>query len=89
MANYAHASATTLVKTGVGRLYGIFVSTTSSGTLKIYDSLDTTTTSKPVIADTITVTAGTTYLNIPEGISFKDGLLVVLGSTASFTVFYA
>jgi hypothetical protein len=88
MANYTQASATVQVKVGAGKLYGIFVSATSSGTLVIYDS-GASSTSDPKISDTITLTAGTTYLNIPVGLYFNKGLYIVLGGTsASFTVAY-
>jgi len=88
MANYMQLAATKQVKVGAGKLYGIFVSATSSGTLVIYDS-QASSTSDPKISDTITLTAGTTYLNIPAGLYFNKGLYIVLGGTsASFTVAY-
>jgi hypothetical protein len=88
MANYTQASATTQVKVGAGKLYGIFVSASSSGTLTIYDS-QASSTSDPKVADTFSVTAGTSYLNIPAGLYFNKGLYIVLaGSSASFTVAY-
>lgn len=88
MANYTQTAATTQVKVGAGKLYGIFVSATSSGTLVVYDSASSST-GDPKISDTITVAAGTTYLNIPAGLFFNKGLYIVLGGTsASFTVVY-
>ena len=87
MANYTQSSATKQIKVGAGKLYGIFVSTTSSGTLTIYDS-GASSASDPKIADTITVAAGTTYLNIPAGLYFNSGLYIVLANSASFTVAY-
>jgi hypothetical protein len=87
MANYTQSSATKQIKVGAGKLYGIFVSTTSSGTLTIYDSANSSA-SDPKIADTITVAAGTTYLNIPAGLYFNSGLYIVLANSASFTVAY-
>ena len=88
MANYMQLAATKQVKVGAGKLFGIFVSATSSGTLVIYDS-GASSTSDPKISDTITVAAGTTYLNIPAGLYFNKGLYIVLGGTsASFTVAY-
>jgi len=59
MANYTQASATTQIKVGAGKLYGIFVSASSSGTLTIYDS-GAGSTSDPKIVDTFSVTASTT-----------------------------
>jgi|GEM_PF-2433794 hypothetical protein len=88
MANYMQLAATKQVKVGAGKLFGIFVSATSSGTLVIYDS-GASSTGDPKISDTITVAAGTTYLNIPAGLYFNKGLYIVLGGTsASFTVAY-
>jgi len=87
MAMYKQASATSQVKDSAGKLYGIFVSTTSSGTLTVYDSSDGDT-NDPKIANTITVAAGSTYLNFPAGLFFSRGLYVVLANTAEFTVAY-
>jgi hypothetical protein len=88
MANYMQLAATKQVKVGAGKLFGIFVSATSSGTLVVYDS-GAASTGDPKISDTITVAAGTTYLNIPAGLYFNKGLYIVLGGTsASFTVAY-
>jgi hypothetical protein len=87
MANYKYLDATNQVKVGAGKLYGIFVSTTSSGTVTVYDS-PAGSTSDPKIANTITLTAGTQYLSFPAGIWFSKGLYVVLANTATFTVVY-
>lgn len=85
MANYTQLAATKQVKVGAGKLYGIQVSTTSSGTLTVYDSAASSN-SDPKIANTITVAAGTSYLNFPSGIFFNKGLYIVLANTAEFTV---
>ena len=87
MANYTQTNATNQIKVGAGKMYGIFVSTTSSGTLTVYDS-QASSASDPKILDTITVTAGTTYANFPSGLFFNKGLYVVLANSASFTVAY-
>ena len=88
MANYTQTAATTQIKVGAGKLYGIFVSASSSGTLTIYDS-GASSASAPKIVDTFAVTASTTYLNIPAGLFFNKGLYIVLaGTSASFTVAY-
>jgi hypothetical protein len=88
MANYMQLAATKQVKVGAGKLYGIFVSASSSGTLTIYDS-GASSTSDPKISDTIAVSAGTNYLNFPVGLFFNKGLYVVLaGTSAAFTVAY-
>lgn len=89
MANYKQAASTVQVKSGAGKLYGIFVSASSSGTLTVYDSAGSST-SDQKISDTIAVSAGTHYLNFPEGIFFNSGLYLVLGgSSAAFTIAYS
>jgi len=89
MANYAQAATTVQVKVGAGKLYGIFVSASSSGTLTVYDSSQAST-DGPKISDTIAVSAGTHYLNFPEGVFFNNGLYIVLGGTsAAFTIAYS
>lgn len=88
MANYTQTAATTQVKVGAGKLFGIFVSASSSGTLTIYDS-GSSATGDPKIVNTFSVSAGTTYLNIPAGLYFNNGLYIVLaGTSAAFTVAY-
>lgn len=88
MANYMQLAATTQVKVGAGKLFGIFVSASSSGTLTVYDS-GAASTSNGKISNTITVAAGTQYLSFPAGIFFNKGLYIVLGGTsAEFTVIY-
>ena len=87
MANYTYSNATVQVKVGAGKLYGIFVSTSSSGTLTVYDS-PAKSASDPTIANTITVSAGTQYLSFPAGVFFNKGLYIVLANTATFTVVY-
>ena len=88
MANYTQTAATTQIKVGAGKLYGIFVSASSSGTLTIYDS-GASSASDPKVVDTFAVTAGTTYANITAGLFFNKGLYIVLaGTSAAFTVAY-
>jgi hypothetical protein len=88
MANYTQTAATTQIKVGAGKLFGIFVTASSSGTLTIYDS-GASDTDDPKIVDVFTVSASTTYLNIPAGLFFNKGLYIVLGgSSAAFTVAY-
>ena len=87
MAYAKQLAATNQVKIGAGKLFGIFVSSTTSGTLAVYDT-DVASTSNGKIADTITVTAGTQYLSFPAGIWFSKGLYVVAANTIEFTVVY-
>ena len=61
-----------------GALLGFFVSSSTSGTITVYDSATTTTTTK--LVDTFTGVAGTFY-NIP--ITTANGLYVVVTGTIS------
>lgn len=75
----------TLIKKGPGRFWGFYVNSTSSGTLKIYDSA---TASGTVIHNTITPAIGLQQFNI--GREFTNGLYVdVPSGTIDVTVFWA
>lgn len=87
MALYRQGNADAQVKIGGGKLYGVFVSSTTSGTFALYDSA-TASTSDPKIADTVTVTAGTQYLSFPAGIWFSKGLYIDIANTIQYTVVY-
>lgn len=87
MALYKQASATSQVKIGAGKLYGIQISSTSSGTLTVYDSA-LSSTGDPKIAATITPTAGAQVLSFPPGIFFGKGLYIVAANTIEYTVVY-
>jgi hypothetical protein len=86
MAYYKQASATNQVKVGTGKLFGFIFSSTSSGTITVYDTLDGDT-NDPKIIETITPTAGT-VLSFPVGIQFNKGLYLVVANTLQFTVVY-
>lgn len=87
MAIYKQGNADAQIKIGGGKLYGVFVSSTSSGTFALYDSA-VASTSDPKIANTVTVTAGTQYLSFPAGIWFSNGLYIDIASTIEYTVVY-
>lgn len=87
MAIYKQGSADAQIKVGGGKLFGVFVSSTTSGTFALYDSA-TASTSDPKIADTVTVTAGTQYLSFPAGIWFSKGLYIDIANTIQYTVVY-
>jgi len=87
MAIYKQGNADAQVKIGGGKLYGIFISSTSSGTFALYDSA-TASTSDPKIANTVTVTAGTQYISFPAGIWFSNGLYIDIASTIEYTIVY-
>ena len=67
------------------KLLGIFVSSSTLGTVTIYDSATTTTTTK-VVDTTIALTGGTW---VPMPIAFASGIYIVVGGTLSATVVYA
>lgn len=84
MAYYKQMSADGVVKDSFGKLYSITVSSTSSGTLTVYDG---TSTSGVKMIDTITPSAGATYY-FPQGMQFNSGLYIDIGNTISLTVTY-
>lgn len=67
------------------KLLGIFVSSSTAGTVTIYDSATTTTTTK--VIDTTAALTGSTWIPMP--ISFASGIYVVVGGTLSATVVFA
>jgi hypothetical protein len=75
------------IKIGGGKLYGIFISSTSSGTFALYDTA-TANTSDPKIVNTVTVTAGTQYVSFPAGLWFSKGLYIDIANTIEYTVAY-
>jgi hypothetical protein len=70
------------IKTGQGKLVGMYVNSTSSGTIKIYDSL---TQANTVINNTITPAIG--WHNLGDG-AFGVGLSVTIGGTLDVTLYY-
>ena len=87
MALYRQGNADAQIKIGGGKLFGVFISTTTSGTFALYDSA-TANTSDPKIANTVTVTAGTQYISFPPGIWFSKGLYIDIANTIEYTVVY-
>ena len=87
MANKYQGAADAQIKVGGGKLYGVFVSSTSSGTFALYDRA-TASTSDPKIAATVTPAAGGQYLSFPAGIWFSNGLYIDIANTIEYTVVY-
>lgn len=87
MALYKQGNADAQIKIGGGKLYGVFVSSTTSGTFALYDTA-TGSTSNGKIANTVTVAAGTQYLSFPAGIWFSNGLYIDIANTIEYTVVY-
>ena len=87
MALYKQGNADAQIKIGGGKLFGVFISTTTSGTFALYDSA-TASTSDPKIVNTVTVAAGTQYISFPPGIWFSKGLFIDVANTIEYTVVY-
>lgn len=81
-AKYKNMSASALVKTGPGRLKGFYVNSTSSGTVKFWDS---TTAANAVINNTITPAVG--YHDLGD-VAFTIGLYVTIANTLDITLHY-
>ena len=79
---YLNLTASQLAKTGPGTLVGMYVNSTSAGTIKFWDALTATT---PVINNTITPAVG--YHHLGE-VSFSTGLYVTIGGTLDVTLHY-
>lgn len=77
-------SATANICSGDGILAGVFCSSSTSGTLTIYDDAATGATTK--IVDTFNLVAGT-YYQLPFAVA--NGIYLVIGGTASITAAYA
>lgn len=87
MAYYFQGSASAQIKPSQGRLIGLVFSSTSSGTIVVYDSPDGDT-NDPKIINTLTPAAGTAMFFGPGGIQFNKGLYVAVSATLEFTVIY-
>ena len=87
MALYKQGNADAQIKIGGGKLYGVFVSSTTSGTFALYDTA-TGSTSDPKIVATVTVTAGSQYASFPAGLWFSNGLYIDIANTIEYTVAY-
>lgn len=87
MAQYKQGNADAQIKIGGGKLYGVFISSTSSGTFVLYDTAKADT-NDPKIVNTVTVTAGTQYVSFPVGLWFSNGLYIDITNTIEYTVAY-
>ena len=81
--NYTNISASTLIRTGPGKLLGIFVASASSTpTIKVWDNTSAATT---VIVNTFTPGSGTFY---PIPCRFETGCYVTISGTVDCTVMW-
>ena len=80
---YKNTAASVLVKTGYGRLRGIFCASTTGGTLKLWDNTSAATT---ILVNTFDLTAAT-YYDMGD-VEFGTGLYATIANTADITLFY-
>ncbi len=79
---YTNKTASALIKTGAGRLVGMYVNSTSSGTIKFWDN---TSAAGTVIFNTITPAVG--YHNLGN-VAFNTGLYATIANTLDVTLVY-
>lgn len=83
---YTNFSASSLIKTGQGVVYGFVVNSHTNGTLKLWDNTAGSTT---VLLNTITFAAGSgIVVALPVGIQFGVGLYATIGGTADITIIW-
>ena len=80
-----NTTASALIKTGAGLVYGIVVNSHTSGTVKLWNALTATGT---VLVNTYTFPAGSQVVTFPEPINFTTGLYCTIGGTADITVVF-
>ena len=80
MNKYTNLTASALIKTGQGVLIGMYVNSTSAGTIKFWDNTSAATT---VINNTITPAIG--YHNLGS-VAFNTGLYATIGVTLDVTL---
>lgn len=85
MSSYTNKTASALIKTGPGILRGMYVNSTSAGTIKFWDNTSAATT---VINNTITPAIGYHALGPNEGTSFVTGLYATIGGTLDVTLYW-
>lgn len=83
---YFNKTATGLVITGAGLVYGVIVNSNSSGTMKLWDGLTAT---GGVIVDTYTFPAGSTVVTFPKAVEFYTGLFLTVGGTVNLDIIAA
>jgi hypothetical protein len=81
VAKYTNLSASALIKTGQGVVYGFVVNSHTGGTLKLWDNTSAATT---VLLNTITFAAGPNFVSLPVGVQFGVGLYATIGGQSEF-----
>jgi hypothetical protein len=83
-ASDTNISASSLIKTGSGRVQGIVINSHTAGTIKLWDN---TAASGTVIVNTITFAVGERFIPL-FGASFGTGLYASIGGTADVSLMY-
>ncbi len=78
MAKSKAVTATGLAISGAGSVKGIIVSSHSSGTFKLDDSVGG---GQNVLVNTWTLAAGPQVITFPDALDFENGLFVTVGGT--------
>lgn len=76
--NTKYITATGLVRTGEGKVMGVIVSSHSSGTLKLEDSVGG---GQDLLVNTYTFATGSQIITFPKPIHFFNGLYATLGGS--------
>ena len=79
---YKNITASSLIKTGKGILVGMYVNSTTGGTIKFWDNTSAATT---VINNTITPAVG--YHNLGH-VAFNTGLYATIANTLDVTLHF-
>jgi len=79
---YSNISASALAKTGYGNLRGMYVNSTTAGTIKFWDN---TSAAGTVINNTITPAVG--YHNLGN-VAFSTGLFATIGGVLDVTLHF-
>lgn len=77
-------SASALIKTGAGNVYGVVINSHTSGTLKLWDN---TSAAGAILENTITFGVGERFIEL-KGEAFSTGLFATIGGTADITILY-
>lgn len=81
---FKNITASNLIYTGQGVVVGVVVNSNTSGTLKIYNGVDT---GGVVMFNTITIGTGERFIPL-FGAEFGQGLYIVVGGTTDVTILY-
>lgn len=77
-------SASALIKTGSGQVYGIIINSHTAGTLKLWDN---TSAAGTILENTISFAVGEHFIPL-MGETFGTGLFATIGGTADITILY-